>query len=164
MHARSAGFDPLSRLIALYTQTYLPDDILTKTDRASMLTSLEVRAPFLDHTLVEFLGRVPATLKLHRRSTKYLLKRATRDLLPREIVHRPKKGFGVPLAGWLRNELREQLQDELSATRLDQQGIFDSREVNRLVEEHLSGRRNNRKELWTLLVFQLWHRAYGAPA
>ncbi len=158
----SAGLDPVARLIRLYALTYLADDILVKTDRASMLTSLEVRAPFLDHTLVEFLGRVPSNLKLHRYTTKHLLKRAVRDLLPREIAERPKKGFGIPLAAWLKRELREPLLDELSPERLQRQGLFEPAEVARLVGEHLNGRRDNRKELWALYAFQLWHRSYAS--
>ena len=153
--------DRLARLICLYAQTYLPDDILVKTDRASMLTSLEVRAPFLDHTLVEFLGRVPSSLKLRGVTTKVILKRAMGEKLPAGIARRPKKGFGIPLAAWFRNELREHLLDELSPERLERQGIFDPAAVASLVRDHLDGRRDNRKELWTLFAFQLWHRNYG---
>ena len=153
--------DRVARLIYLYARTYLQDDILVKTDRASMLTSLEVRAPFLDHTLAEFLGRVPSSLKLSRLTTKVILKRAMREILPAGIAQRPKKGFGIPLATWLRNELREPLLDELSPERLRRQGIFEPDAVTRLVRDHLDGRRDNRKELWTLFSFQLWHRTYG---
>jgi asparagine synthase (glutamine-hydrolysing) len=152
--------DALERLIYLYAKTYLQDDILVKVDRASMACSLEVRAPFLDVELVEFLGRVPPHLKLRRLGTKQLLKRAMRDLLPPGIASREKKGFGIPVAEWFRNELREPLQDELSADRLRQQGIFDPTEVKRLVSEHLTGQRDHRKPLWTLFVFQLWHRRW----
>ena len=152
--------DPLERLIYLYATTYLQDDILVKVDRASMANSLEVRAPFLDVELVELLGRVPARLKLRRFETKYLLKRAMKDLLPPTIADRAKKGFGIPVAEWLKRELREPLLDELSDERLDRQGLFRSAEVRRLLEEHLSGRRDHRKQLWTLFVFQLWHRRW----
>ena len=157
----AAGGDRLAGLIELYATTYLPDDILTKVDRASMACSLEVRAPFLDYTLVEFLGRVPSRLKLRRLETKVLLKRAMAGRLPEGIAERRKKGFGIPLARWLRGPLRERLLDELSPTRLDRQGIFVPAEVERLVGEHLSGRRSHHKELWTLLVFQLWHRRWA---
>jgi asparagine synthase (glutamine-hydrolysing) len=150
----------LERLIELYLTTYLQDDILFKVDRASMLTSLEVRAPFLDYTLVEFLGRVPSHLKLRRFQTKVLLKRAMRGSLPAGIADRRKKGFGIPLSAWFRGELRTRLQDELSPSALRDQGIFAVGEVGRLVEDHLSGRRDNRKQLWTLFMFQLWYRNY----
>jgi asparagine synthase (glutamine-hydrolysing) len=152
--------DRLGRLIYLYAKTYLQDDILVKVDRASMACSLEVRAPFLDVELVEFLARVPSRLKLHRLDTKYLLKRAMRDMLPSGIATRPKKGFGIPVAAWFKGELREALQDELSPERLRRQGLFQPAEADRLVSEHLTGRRDHRKALWTLFVFQLWHRRW----
>lgn len=166
--ARYPGADRLQRLIYLYGTTYLPDDILFKVDRASMACSLEVRAPFLDYTLVEFLGRVPSRLKLDGLRTKILLKRAMGDRLPEGVASRRKKGFGIPTAKWLKEDLRELLLDELSGERLRQQGLFDAREVERLVSDHLNGRRGLHKELWTLLMFQLWHRNYlerrAAPA
>ena len=152
--------DRLGRLIYLYAKSYLQDDILVKVDRASMACSLEVRAPFLDVELVEFLGRVPSRLKLRGLRGKHLLKRAMADVLPPGIATRAKKGFGIPVAEWFKNDLREALQDELSPERIRRQGIFDAREVERLVSEHLSGRRDHRKPLWTLFVFQLWHRNY----
>jgi asparagine synthase (glutamine-hydrolysing) len=155
-----AGGDGLSKLIYLYAKTYLQDDILVKVDRASMACSLEVRAPFLDVELVEFLCRVPSRLKLHRLDTKHLLKRAMGDRLPSGIATRTKKGFGIPVAAWLKGELREALQDELSPERIRSQGLFEPAEVSRLVSEHLSGRRDHRKPLWTLFVFQLWHRRW----
>jgi asparagine synthase (glutamine-hydrolysing) len=157
---RYPGADRLQRLVYLYATTYLPDDILFKVDRASMACSLEVRAPFLDYTLVEFLARVPSRLKLAGLETKVLLKRAMGGLLPPGLADRPKKGFGIPTAKWLRGDLRELLLDELSPARLRRQGLFDPGEVGRLVADHLSGRRGLHKELRTLLVFQLWHRNY----
>ena len=156
----AGGEDRLGKLIYLYAKTYLQDDILVKVDRASMACSLEVRAPFLDVELVEFLCRVPSRLKLHRLDTKHLLKRAMGDVLPPGIANRSKKGFGIPVASWFKGELREALQDELSPERIRRQGLFEPAEVNRLVSEHLSGRRDHRKALWTLFVFQLWHRRW----
>ena len=154
----------LEGLVYLYATTYLQDDILVKVDRASMACSLEVRAPFLDVELVEFLGRVPPRLKLRRLDTKHLLKRAMAHTLPPGIAGRAKKGFGIPLAEWLKTDLRPQLEDELSPDRVGRQGIFEAREVQRLVSEHLSGRRDHRKQLWTLLMFQLWHRRWHERA
>jgi asparagine synthase (glutamine-hydrolysing) len=148
----------IDALIALYVQTYLEDDILVKVDRASMAASLEVRAPFLDVELVEFLARVPTQLKLRGMTTKAILKDAMRNRLPAGIADRRKKGFGIPLARWLKGELRELMLDELSHDRLRRQGLFDPAPVEALVREHLDGRRDNRKQLWTLLAFQLWHR------
>jgi asparagine synthase (glutamine-hydrolysing) len=156
----AAGGDRLAKLIYLYAKTYLQDDILVKVDRASMACSLEVRAPFLDVELVEFLSRVPSRLKLRRLETKHLLKRAMGDVLPPGIATRAKKGFGIPVAEWFKGELREALQDELSPDRIRRQGLFEPVEAQRLVSEHLSGRRDHRKALWTLFVFQLWHRRW----
>jgi len=153
--------DRLERLIYVYAKTYLQDDILVKVDRASMANSLEVRAPFLDLDLVAFLGRVPPRLKLHRFDTKHLLKRAMADLLPPGIAGRAKKGFGIPVAEWFKSELREPLEDELAPARIRQQGIFEPATVERLISEHMTGRRDHRKPLWTLFVFQLWHRRWA---
>ena len=152
----------VERLIYTYAKTYLQDDILVKVDRASMANSLEVRAPFLDVELVAFLGRVPARLKLRRFDTKHLLKRAMADVLPPGIASRRKKGFGIPIAEWFKGPLRQPLQDELSPGRLREQGIFEPAEVARIVSEHLSGQRDHRKQLWTLYMFQLWHRRWVA--
>ena len=164
-HRRAFGEAPtgdrVERLIYLYATTYLQDDILVKVDRASMACSLEVRAPFLDVELVEFLGRVPARLKLRRLDTKHLLKRALADVLPAGIAARAKKGFGVPVADWIKGELREVVQDELSTERLRRQGLFEPAAVERLLGDHLSGRRDHRKALWTLFMFQLWHRRWA---
>jgi asparagine synthase (glutamine-hydrolysing) len=158
--AQAPARSRLDRLIYLYATTYLQDDILVKVDRASMACGLEVRAPFLDVELVDFLGRVPDTLKLRRFDTKHLLKRAMAAQLPPGIAGRSKKGFGIPIAAWFKTDLREALRDELSATRVRAQGIFDATEVERLVNEHLAGRRDHRKQLWTLFMFQLWHRRW----
>ena len=150
----------LERLVYVYAKTYLQDDILAKVDRASMAASLEVRAPFLDVDLVQFLGSVPSRLKLKRLETKHLLKRAMADVLPSGIAERPKKGFGIPVAEWFKGELREALHDELAAARLRSQGLFLEGEVQRLLNEHMSGTHDHRKSLWTLFVFQLWHRRW----
>jgi asparagine synthase (glutamine-hydrolysing) len=152
--------DHVHQLIAFYTSTYMCNDILTKVDRASMACSLEVRSPFLDVELAEFLARVPSRFKLRGFSTKYLLKQAMRDVLPPGIARRPKKGFGVPVAAWLKEGLRGALEAELGQARIVEQGLFEPAEVQQLVSAHLRGRRDNRKPLWALLVFQLWHRRY----
>jgi asparagine synthase (glutamine-hydrolysing) len=154
------GRDDIERSIAFYVDTYLRDDILVKVDRASMACSLEVRAPFLDLELVEFLSRVPSRLKLRRFETKHLLKLAMTGVLPNGIAHRPKKGFGIPVSEWLKGDLRTLVKDELSPDRLATQGLFEPATVQQLIREHLDGRRDHRKPLWTLLMFQLWHRLH----
>jgi asparagine synthase (glutamine-hydrolysing) len=150
------GRDSLSRSLALYQDTYLPEDILTKVDRASMACGLEVRAPFLDADLVDSIQSLPPSFKLGRNQTKRLLKRAAAGRLPASILARPKKGFGIPLASWLRGPLAPLMSRLLSRERLERQGLFRHDEVARRIAEHQSGLRDHRKPLWTLLMFQLW--------
>ncbi|RUL88832.1 asparagine synthase (glutamine-hydrolyzing) [Tautonia sociabilis] len=150
------GLDPLSRSLRLYQETYLPEDILTKVDRASMAASLEVRAPFLDAELVEEIQRLPASYKFARGSGKRLLKASAWDRLPASILRRPKKGFGIPVARWLRGPLSGLLDRLLAPDRLRQQGLLRPEAVSRLILEHRQGVRDHRKPLWTLLVLQLW--------
>jgi asparagine synthase (glutamine-hydrolysing) len=149
--------DALSRSLWLYQDTYLPEDILTKVDRASMACGLEVRAPFLDAELVDAVERLPAAYKYGGGRTKRLLKAAAAGRLPAAVLSRPKKGFGIPVARWLRGPLAGLLDDLLGAERLARQGLFRPAEVGRLVREHRDGRRDHRKPLWSLLMFQLWH-------
>jgi asparagine synthase (glutamine-hydrolysing) len=140
--------------------TYLPEDVLTKVDRMSMAHSIESRVPLLDHHLVEFALRLPPGLKLRDGQRKYLLKRVAARLLPPALLERKKQGFGVPLGVWFRGKLRTAFQDVLLSPRARQRGYFDSREVQRLLDEHLAGRRDHDLRLWQLLMFELWHRAY----
>ena len=154
------GFDPLTRSLALYQDTYLPDDILTKVDRASMACGLEVRAPFLDAQLVDSVERLPADYKYGRGQTKRLLKTATAGRLPAAILSRPKKGFGIPVARWLRGPLSPLVDRLLDPARIKRQGFFRAEEVSRRVQEHRAGVRDHRKPLWTLLMFQLWHETW----
>jgi asparagine synthase (glutamine-hydrolysing) len=150
------GTDALSRSLALYQDTYLPEDILTKVDRASMACGLEVRAPFLDSRLVDYMQSLPPTYKYGRKRTKRLLKRAAASRLPAAILARPKKGFGIPIASWLRGPLAPLMNQLLGRERLERQGLFQPDVVARRIAEHRSGRHDHRKPLWTLLIFQLW--------
>ena len=150
------GLDPLTRSLRLYQDTYLPDDILTKVDRASMACGLEVRAPFLDAELVNAVQRMPASFKLGRGRSKRLLKEAAGPRLPPSILARPKKGFGIPVARWLRGPLGPMMDRLLDRDRLASQGLFRPDAVARRVAEHRAGVRDHRKPLWTLLMFQLW--------
>ena len=152
----AVGPDPLADSLALYQETYLPEDILTKVDRASMACGLEVRAPFLDARLVDFVQALPSSYKYGRRTTKRLLKFAAARHLPASILSRPKKGFGIPVARWLVGPLAPMVDRLLGRERMEQQGIFRPEVVARLVEQHRAGARDNRKPLWTLLMFQLW--------
>ncbi|OLC15998.1 MAG: asparagine synthase (glutamine-hydrolyzing) [Candidatus Rokubacteria bacterium 13_1_40CM_69_27] len=153
--------DPTARLIYRYCKTYLAGQNLANADRASMATGLELRAPFLDHTFVEFTGRIPSRLKLRGLGQlKRLLKEALVDRLPPEIRARGKQGFGVPFGAWFRGPLAGALREILSPERMRAGGVFDPGAVERLVTEHIAGRRDQRKVLWALVVFELWRSAH----
>ncbi len=150
----------VERMQYLDTKLYLAEDILTKVDRASMAVSLEVRAPFLDRRIAEYAAGLPTDYKLHGRTSKYILKQAVRPLLPPFVMKRPKKGFGVPVAEWLKKRLRPLARDLLSPARLRRHGLFNADYVARLQQEHERGVANHQKLLWTLLMFELWHEAF----
>jgi len=147
----------LDRLLYLDMKFYLQEDILAKVDRASMANSLEARVPFLDYTFVEFVAKLPPNLKLKGLTTKYILKKAVKDLLPKGIAGRKKKGFGIPIAKWFKKELKEFVLDVFAEDKIKQQGFFNYSYIKRLLDDHFEGRRDNRKQLWTLLVFELWY-------
>ncbi len=148
--------DPLEAVEWLHFRYYLSDDILAKVDRASMAASLEVRAPFLDPEVIALATSLPISWRMPRLRLKGLLREAVAGLLPADLRARRKKGFGIPIAAWLAGPLRERMERLLDPARLRAQGIFRPEPVTRLVEEHRSRRRNHRKPLWTLLLFQEW--------
>lgn len=148
--------DPLARVGYAFARQYMLDYILVKVDRCSMMHSLEVRAPFLDRDVAEFVCRLPSRYKLRGAKRKYLLKKAVAGLLPKAILGRGKRGFLIPVASWLRGQLRPQVDALLGPKHLREQGVFNPEEVGRLVAEHVGGAADHRKKLWTLLVLQLW--------
>ena len=129
-----------------------------------MMASLEGRVPLLNHDFVSYALRLPLDLKLRGLRSKFLLKRALRGLLPDAILNRPKKGFGIPVAEWFRGPLKDQMLNVLAPDRLTADGFFDPAVVRGLIDDHLAGRRDNRKQLWTLFAFQLWLDGYRATA
>ncbi|MBD2577767.1 asparagine synthase (glutamine-hydrolyzing) [Oscillatoria sp. FACHB-1406] len=157
----SQAQEALNQLLYCDLKLYLEGDILPKVDRASMANSLEVRVPLLNHTLVEYVAKLPHNMKLHGLTTKYILRRAMRPYLPKEIIQRGKKGFNMPVAKWFSGPLRPLLEEMLSAERLQREGFFNPNYVQQLLQEHLSGRKDHRKLLWTLLVFELWYEHWG---
>jgi asparagine synthase (glutamine-hydrolysing) len=158
-----AGQGVLLERMQLYdTATYLPDDILQKVDRASMAVSLEVRPPLLDHRVVEFAWTLPRHLRLRNGETKWLLRRVLDRYVPRALVARPKMGFAIPLASWLRGPLRDWAEDLLDPQRLGG-SVLDPAAVRKLWLEHVDGGRNWASALWTILMFEAWrHRWMGS--
>ena len=162
--------DLTDALLDVDVNSYLSDCLLVKVDIATMAHGLEGRSPMLDHEFMEFAATLPSSMKLRGQQTKYIFKRAVRQLLPAEIIDRPKKGFGVPLDRWFRNELRDFSGDMLLGGRLAQRGYFKPGAVKRLLEEHWRGSASWQNELWTLLMLESWHRMFidvrptGAPA
>jgi asparagine synthase (glutamine-hydrolysing) len=152
--------ESMNQLLYLDQKLYLEGDILTKVDRASMATSLEVRVPFLNHSLAEYVAEIPHELKLRGLKTKFLLKKAMEGALPREIVRRPKKGFNAPVGYWMNGALKDLVRDHLAEDKLKREGFFEPSYVQRLLREHTEGARDHRKLLWTLLVFELWQEKY----
>ena len=152
--------DELGRLLELDIHTYLVDDIFTKVDIASMQHSLEVRCPLVDHVLLEFAATVPSSMKMRGFRGKWLLRQVLEDLLPHTILHRSKRGFGIPHARWLRGELAPLLHDTLLSPRVYQRGHLRRAAVERLIAEHDSGQVNHGLRLWNLLWLELWHRQF----
>ncbi|HYT53528.1 MAG TPA: asparagine synthase (glutamine-hydrolyzing) [Verrucomicrobiae bacterium] len=150
----------LERILYLAMKLYLQDNNLVTVDRASMANGLEVRCPLLDKDVVEFVCRLPMKYKLNRFTTKYLLKRAAEGMLPRNIIHRQKRGFGIPLAKWLTTDLKDFMLDYLSEERIRKQGIFHYPSVKKLIDEQFAKTNDHREPLWTLLVFQTWYERY----
>ena len=158
---RAPADDPVSQMLYVDTKTYMVADILTKVDRMSMATSLEVRVPILDHVFVEWATGLPAEWKIRRGQQKYILRKlAERVGVPREVLYRSKQGFTLPLVHWIRHELKEMIQSVLLDARTLQRGYFDPRGVRQLLDEHFRGRRNHYGRIWRLLMFELWHRNY----
>jgi len=157
---RYAAADPLNRSLYVDLKTYLADDILVKVDRMSMAHGLEVRAPFLDHRVVEFVAALPSDLKLRRRTTKFILREAMRPLLPPEVLSKSKHGFEAPISRWLRHELRESVEDVLFSPRAQKRGLFNPRTVKQLWADHLAGLTDAGHQLWVLLMLELWFQRF----
>ncbi len=152
--------NPIDNLLYLDSKTYLPSDILTKVDRMSMATSLEARAPLLDHKLIEFVVQMPPELKMKGTETKYILKKAMEGIVPRPILYREKQGFGVPIADWINSQLRERIHADLSDRKTLERGYFEKSYVENLLSEHSKRRRDHSHALWILWMLELWHRKF----
>lgn len=158
--ARANGAGIVDAALLADTMTYLPNDLLVKVDIASMAVSLEARSPFLDHHVIEFAASLPENLKLRGLTTKYLLKRVLKQLLPAENLKRRKMGFGVPIGHWFRGQMQPFLRETLLSDKSLARGLFKPEAVRRLVDEHTRGERDYSHQLWTLLMLELWFERF----
>jgi asparagine synthase (glutamine-hydrolysing) len=163
-YAETAGAEPLARLQDVDLGLYLVDDLLVKTDRASMAHSLETRVPFLDPVVANFALALPTRHKVRGFRTKVLLRKAVEPLVPPGIARGRKRGFSIPAAAWLRGELEPFARETLSAERLRRQGFFRPEAVSRLIDSHVTGREDLSRQLWGLLAFTLWHERHVEQA
>ena len=153
--------DLIQRMQIIDTLTYLPDDILTKVDRASMHNSLEVRVPFLDHHIVEYAWQIPQYLKINKGEGKVILKKILEKHLPTKLFNRPKMGFGIPLGKFIENKLKDEINYFLNSSSIKEQGLFKVDSYKKIWEEHLSGKRNWQFLIWNFYIFQKWHEKWN---
>ena len=158
--ARVNGAGVVDASLLTDTMTYLPNDLLVKVDIASMAVSLEARSPFLDHHVIEFAASLPERMKLRGLTTKYILKKTLKRLLPAENLSRGKMGFGVPVGQWLRGSLQGFLREQLLSDVAARRGLLRPEGVRRMVELHTQGRRDYTNQLWTLLMLELWFQRF----
>jgi asparagine synthase (glutamine-hydrolysing) len=163
-YAETASSEPLARLQDVDIGIYLPDDLLTKTDRASMAHSLETRVPFLDTALADFALSLPRHMRVRGLQKKRLLRKAVEPLVPREIARGRKRGFSIPAAAWLRGELEPFAREVLSPDAVRRQGFFEPDAVTRVLDRHVSGREDLSRQLWGLMSFALWHERHARVA
>lgn len=153
-------YDPLSYMMAVDYTTYMVDDILQKVDRATMSVSLEGREPFLDQHIIQWAAQLPSDYKYHEGQKKYILKRIVHKYIPQSMMERPKMGFGIPVQRWLGQELKGLVEEHLSESALQRQGLFNVYEVRNLVSEFFNGRTEKHLKIWYLLMFQMWYQKW----
>lgn len=161
MHiSKSDSSDFYDQLGLIYQRTYMMDQVLVKVDRASMMNSLEVRAPFLDTKVVDLANRMPTSFKFKGLMRKFILKKLMEGKLPKNIIYRKKKGFGIPVGEWIREGLKPLVLDLLGRKSIDRMEFFNADYVEKILQEHFSGKKDNRKQIWTLLIFAMWWRKW----
>ena len=159
-YSRSGTNDPLNRALFVDFETLLPDQVLTFVDRLSMAHSVEVRTPFLDYRLIEYVASLPGNIKIKNGRVKHILKEAISDLLPQDIIDRPKEGFVLPINDWIMDNLSAYIRDTLSECRLNKHGLLNYQAVNKLVDDHFNNGEKYGPQLWNLVMFQLWWEEY----
>jgi len=157
---RANGIGILDAMLLTDQMTYLPNDLLVKVDIATMAVSLEARSPFLDHHVIEFAASLPEKFKLRGLTTKYLLKKVLRKLLPSENLDRRKMGFGVPIGHWFRGKMRPFLREVVLSEKALNRGLFKPETVRQLIDQHTEGKRDYSHQLWTLLMLELWFQRF----
>lgn len=160
LYTNNNAIDSLSKEQYVDINMYLPDDILVKVDRMSMANSLEARVPLLNQLFVELITTIPPNLKLNGITTKYIFKKAMLKQLPKDIIYRKKQGFSIPMKNWLRDDLRDMMIETLSRRRIEEKGYVEYEYVNKLMNQHLEKKKNNAHQLWSLMVFEMWHEMY----
>jgi asparagine synthase (glutamine-hydrolysing) len=150
----------LNQMLYVDMRTFLPDLNLTYSDKLSMAASIEVRVPFLDNDIVDFLSRVPPGQKIRGTTQKYILRRAMRDRLPKGVLKRRKAGFGLPFRSWLRSELREMVADLLSPAQIRKRGLFAAPMVEQMIQANQSGASDYTLQIWSLLTLEIWQRTF----
>jgi asparagine synthase (glutamine-hydrolysing) len=153
-------YSPLAYMMAIDYNTYMLDDILQKVDRATMTASLEGREPFMDQHIIEWAAQIPDEYKYRNGVKKYLLREIVHRYVPKEVMDRPKMGFAIPIADWLRTELRPLLEDYLSDVRIEAQGIFSPSYVRKLKADFLNGKKEFDLKIWYLLMFEMWYEEW----
>ncbi len=160
LYRQAPAREKFDRILAVDFNSYLPDDLMVKVDIASMISSLECRAPMLDHKFLEFVAQIPFEYKLRRREKKYIFKRSLRNMLPHEVLYRKKMGFSVPIAGWFRKELKDFTYSHLLGSESLNRGYFRKEEIKRLLDEHTRGGIDHSFKIWALLWLEIWHRRF----
>ena len=159
-YAKVKGQDALSKMLYLDAKTWLPEDLLVKADKMTMAASIELRVPFLDHKLVEFAFSLPSSAKVTMRHSKYIFKKYAEKVIPKKIVYRKKRGFPVPIKQWLRGELFSVVYDLLLSSKAKNRGFFDAKYIQKMLERHASGYEDLSKNIWNLVILELWMRSF----
>lgn len=160
LYDHAKGRNPLDKTLSVEVNSYLPDDLLVKVDRASMAVSLEARSPMVDHKFMEFAARLPTRFKMTMLSNKAIFKKALREILPAPILNRSKKGFGVPIDHWMRESWSDLLRDTLLSRRALERGYFRAERLRQIIDDHTTGKRDLQAQLWALLMLEVWHRTF----